>query len=182
MFAQQVAKKYSHALFELARDHNLIDQAWEQYNSLAVYIKKDDTLLDFMAAPQVNDKKKYGLIEKVFAGKLEKPFYAFLMHLVRKRRINFLPEIIESFDQLVREEKKIARAVCISAMPITEDERKSIIERLQKKTSQKIELEEKIDKTIIGGMIIMLRNQIINGSIRYDLNELKNRLMKVKVH
>ncbi len=182
MFAQQVAKKYSRALFELAREKNLIDQAWEQFDSLAGYLKIDDTLLDFMTAPQVNDKKKFGLIEKVFAGRLEKPFYAFLIFLVRKRRVHYLPNIIEAFDQLVREEKKIARAVCISAVPLNEAERRNVIERLQKKTSLKIELREKIDKSIIGGMIIMLQNQIIDGSIRYDLNELRNRLMKIKVH
>ncbi len=182
MFAQQVAKKYSHALFELAREKNLVDKAWEQFNSLAEYLKKDDTLLNFLAAPQVADQKKHALVEKVFSERLEKPFYAFLVFLVRKRRINFLPEIIEAFDYLVRTEKKLARAACISAVPLTEEERRNVIERLQKKTSLKIELEEKIDKSIVGGMIIMLHNQIIDGSIRHGLNELKNRLMKVKVH
>ena len=182
MFAQQVAKKYSHALFDLAREKNLIDKAWEQFNSMAEYLKKDRTLLNFMTAPQVTDQKKYAMIKKAFSERLEKPFYAFLVFLVRKRRINYLPDVIEAFDQLVREEKKIARAKCISAIPLTEDERRNVIEQLRKKTSLKIELEEKIDKSIIGGMIIMLHNQIIDGSIRYSLNELKNRLMKVKVH
>jgi F-type H+-transporting ATPase subunit delta len=182
MFAQQVAKKYSHALFELAREKNLIDQAWEQFNSLAEYLKKDDTLLNIMAAPQITDQKKYALIEKVFSERMEKPFYAFLVFLVRKRRVKYLSDIIEAFDYLVRTEKRLARVTCISTIPITEEERRNVVERLQKKTSLKIELEEKIDKSIIGGMIIMLHNQIIDGSIRYDLNELRNRLMKVKVH
>ncbi len=182
MFAQQVAKKYSTALFELAREKNLIDTAWDQFNALAEYLKKDKTFLNFMAAPQVSEQKKYAVVEKAFSERLDKPFYDFMLVLISKRRINFLPDIIEYLDHLVRTEKSLAKATCISAMPITDVERRKVIEKLQQKTSLKIELEEKIDKSIVGGMIIMLHNQIIDGSIRHGLDELKNRLMKVKVH
>ncbi|MEW5923987.1 MAG: ATP synthase F1 subunit delta [Candidatus Zixiibacteriota bacterium] len=182
MLAQQVAKKYSTALFELARERNLLDTAWEQFDALAGYLKKDRTLLDFMEAPQVSDEKKLALIEKAFANRLDKPFYDFLLVLVDKRRFKFIPDIIEHFDNLVREEKSIARAICISAVPLTDAERNKLVQNLQKKTSLKIELEEKVDKTILGGMVVMLRNQIIDGSIRHSLDLLRNRLLKVKVH
>lgn len=182
MLAQQVAKKYSTALFELAFEKKLLDVAWDQFNSLAEFLRKDRTFLDFMEAPQVSDEKKLALVEKVFADRLEATFYDFLLVLVRKRRVKFLPEIIEHFDRLVRAEKGIARATCITAREITEAERRELVERLQRKTSTKIELEEKIDRSILGGMIVMLHNQIIDGSISHGLNLLKNRLMKVKVH
>jgi len=182
MFAQQVAKKYSTALFELAREKNLIDAAWDQFDALGEYLKMDKTFLGFMAAPQVSDAKKEELIKTVFYDKLNKPFYDFLMFLTRKRRIKYLPDIIEYFDNLVRENKGIARATSITAAAISDDERRRVIEQLQAKTSLKIELEEKIDKSIVGGMIVIFHNQIIDGSIRHGLNELKNRLMKVKVH
>jgi F-type H+-transporting ATPase subunit delta len=182
MLAQQVAKKYSMALFELARDKNIIDQAWEQFGSLQQFLKADRTFLDFMTAPQINDEKKRALIEKAFAGKLEAALFDFLMFLADKRRIKFLPEIIEEFDRRVREHKGIAKAVVVSAVPLSDEERQRIITELARKTSLKIELEEKIDKSVIGGMIIKLHDQIIDGSIRRGLDLLRNRLMKVKVH
>ena len=182
MLAQQVAKKYSVALFSLAADKGLMDAAWDQFNALGEYLKKDKTFLDFMSAPQIPDQQKEDLVNKAFSGFMEKRFFNFLMMLVRKRRIGFLPEIIEEFDRLVRAEKGIARATCITVKPIVDNERRELIERLAKKTSLKIELVEKIDKAIIGGMIIILHNQIIDGSVRHGLSQLKNRLMKVKVH
>jgi len=81
MLAQQVAKKYSKALFELAKEGNLIDQAWDQFNSIAGYLKTDSTFIDFITAPQVNDENKRTLIRKAFEGRLEKPFYDFLLVL-----------------------------------------------------------------------------------------------------
>ncbi len=182
MLIQQVAKKYSVALFSLAAEKGILDTAWEQFGLLGEYLKADDTFLDFMSAPQVLDQQKEDLVTKAFSGKLEKCFFDFLMVLVRKRRIGFLPEIIDELDRLIRAEKGIARATCITINPITDNERRQLIEKLAQKTSLKIELEEKIDKSILGGMIIILHNQIIDGSVRYGLDQLKNRLMKVKVH
>lgn len=182
MLAQQVAKKYSRALLEITKDKNLLDTAWDQLGSLLEYLKKDKTFLNFMAAPQVSDQKKAALVEKAFVDKLERPFYDFILVLVKKRRINFLPQIIEEFDRLCRAEKGIAKATCITATPLTDDERREVIERLAQKTSLKIELEEKRDELVIGGMIVMLRGQIMDGSIRYGLDQLRNRLMKVRVH
>ncbi|UCD17854.1 MAG: ATP synthase F1 subunit delta [Candidatus Zixiibacteriota bacterium] len=182
MIAQQVAKKYSSALFDLARERNLIDQAWDQLTTLAEYLRKDRTFLDFMSAPQVPDEDKFKLVTKVFADRLEKSVYNFLQFLVTKRRLKFLPEIIDEFDRLVRADKGIARATCITALRITDAERENLKRMLAARTSLEIELEEKIDESIIGGMIVILYDQIIDGSIRYGLDQLRNRLMKVKVH
>jgi F-type H+-transporting ATPase subunit delta len=182
MLAQQVAKKYSSALFQLAVEKNIIDKAWDQFKTLADYLKRDRTFLDFMTAPQISDQKKEALVKAAFEKQLDVVLFDFVMFLVEKRRVRFLPEIIEAFDLLVREQKGIAKATCITAEKITDDERRKLIEKLAQKTSLQIELQERIDKSILGGMVIILRDQIIDGSIRYGLNQLKNRLMKVKVH
>ncbi len=182
MLAQQVAKKYSRAIFELAKEKNMVDQAWEQFQALAEYLKEDDSFLDFMTAPQIADDKKLDLVKRAFEGQLETAFYDFLMVLVEKRRIRFLPEILEELDSLIREDKGITRATCITADPISDDERNKLIAQLREKTNQQIELVEKTDKGVIGGMVVMMQNQIIDGSIRHGLNQLRNRLMRLKVH
>jgi F-type H+-transporting ATPase subunit delta len=182
MISQQIAKKYSNALFQLAKEKGLLDQAWEQFKSLAEYLRRDRSFKDFMLAPQVSDRKKEDLVRKAFHGKMEEPFFNFLMFLVEKRRIGFLLEIIEEFDRLVREDKGILKVTCITSAKITDDERRELIDRLAAKTSKEIEIEEKVDRSIIGGMVVMLHNQIIDGSIRHGLNLLRNRLLKVKVH
>jgi len=182
MLADQVAKKYGQALFELAGEKGLVDQAWDQFYVLAEYMKKDKTLLDFMDAPQIPNENKLTVIERAFAGWLEKPFYDFILVLADKHRIKYLPDIIKHFDELVRRDKGIVQATCITTFPISEQERRMLIERLEKKTSQKIELVERIDRRIIGGMIVLVGGRIIDGSIRQSLDMLKSRLMKVKVH
>ncbi len=182
MLAQQIAKKYGRALFELAKERNLVDQAWEQFNALSSYFRADTTFLDFVTAPQIGDGDKADLVKKVFEPRLERIFYEYIQMLVAKHRIHYLPEIIEEFERLVRADRGMARAVCITTAPISEAQRRQLIERLSKKTNLKIELEEKIDKAIIGGMVVIIQDQILDSSIKYALTLLRNRLMKVKVY
>jgi len=181
MLAQEVARKYSQALFLAAKEKGLIDKAYEQFSDLKAFLETDPTLLNFLNAPQVLDEHKLALVRNVFSTRLERLFVEFLIVLVMKRRICFLVEVIDDFSRLVEAEKGIGRATITTATPLNETERRNLITRLAAKTNLKIELEEKIDTGIMGGMIVILHNEIIDGSVRRELDLLEEQLTKVKV-
>lgn len=181
MLAQQVAKKYSTALFNLVREKNMVDLAFEQFEDLDELVQKDDTLLQFLLAPHILDQQKTALLKDVFGGRLEPLFLEFLLVLVNKHRIGYLHEIIEEFQGLVAEARGIIVALVTTAVPLTDDARGRLIERLQTKTGKTVELDEKVDPAIMGGMIVILGDQIIDGSVKNRLSLLKDDLMKLKV-
>jgi F-type H+-transporting ATPase subunit delta len=181
MLAQEVARKYAHALFLSAKEKGLIDKAYEQLSDLKNYLESDPTLLDFLKAPQVLDEHKQALVQKVFRTRLERLFVEFLLVLVQKHRIGFLPGIIDEFTRLVEAEKGIGRITVITVVPLTEGEKAKLIDRMAVRTGLKIELEEKIEPSLIGGSIVILHNEIIDGSIRRGLDLLEEQLEKVKV-
>ncbi|MBU8933673.1 MAG: ATP synthase F1 subunit delta [candidate division Zixibacteria bacterium] len=181
MLAQEVARKYAQALFMAAQSKGLIDAAHEQLEDLRKFIAEDDTLLNFLNAPQVLDENKQALIRTVFGERLEQLFVEFLVVLVDKHRVAHLAEIIDDFIRLVEAEKGIARATVITAKALDEEPRRNLIARLAAKTNLTIQIEEKIDPAIMGGMIVILHNEIIDGSVRYGLEMIEEQLAKVKV-
>lgn len=181
MLAQEVASKYAQALFAAAKEKGLIDKAYEQFNDLKVFLASDSTLLTFLKAPEVLEEHKEALIRDVFRERIEQLFIEFLVVLVTKHRIAFLPEVIDEFTRLVEAEKGIGRATIITATPLNETKKNDLVTKLTAKTGLKIELEEKVDPDILGGMIVILHNEIIDGSVRRDLDLLKEQLDKVKV-
>ncbi|MCP4567370.1 MAG: ATP synthase F1 subunit delta [FCB group bacterium] len=181
MLAQQVAIKYSTALFNLVREKNMVDLAFEQFEELDELVRKDDTLLQFLLAPHILDQQKTALLKDVFGGRLDPLFLEFLLVLVNKHRIGYLHEIIEEFRALVAEARGIVVARVTTAVPMTDDARSHLCQRLQTKTSKTVELDEKLDPAIMGGMIVILGDQIIDGSVRNKLSLLKDDLMKLKV-
>lgn len=181
MLGPEVARKYSQALFDSAKQQNLLVQADEQFLALKAVLEKDRSLIDFLAAPQVSDDRKVALIKDVFGKRMERLFVEFLLVLAEKHRIVFLPEIVDEFDRLVKAEQGIAKVTVTTAIPLTSGEEKELTERLTRKTGMKIELDKRVDPAIIGGVIIIMHDQIIDGSIRHGLNLIWDQLEKVKV-
>ncbi len=181
MIAQEVAKKYSRALFLAAKEKRLVDEAYEQLEDLRKFVLQDRTLLNFLNAPHVLDEHKLAMIRDVFGARLHRLFVEFLVVLVEKHRVMYLPEIIEQFILLVETEKGIARVTVVTARPLGEDAERNLIRSLEAKTGLKVLLVKKVDPRILGGMIVMLHNEIIDGSVRFGLDMLEERLAKVKV-
>ncbi len=181
MLAQEVARKYSQALFLASKDHGLIDIAYEQLKDLKTYLETDRTLINFLSAPQVLDEHKLALIRDVFGSRLEQLLVEFLVVLAEKHRTAFLPEVIDEFTRLVEAERGIGRATILTAVPLSEKERSRLTDKLAAKTGLKIVLEERIDPSVIAGMIVILHNEIIDGSVRRSLDMLREQLSQVRV-
>ncbi|HOD65984.1 MAG TPA: ATP synthase F1 subunit delta [candidate division Zixibacteria bacterium] len=182
MLAQEVAQRYAHALFDAAREKGLLDAGYSQMADLRTVVRADRTLLNFLTAPQVLDEHKIELLRTVFGSRLQRLFVEFLVVLVGKHRINYLVEIIDEFVERVEKAKGIGRARVISAVPLSGPERENLVGRLSAKTGLQIRLEVRIDPAILGGLIVILHNEIIDGSIRHGLGLIEEQLLKVKVN
>lgn len=181
MLSQEVARRYARALFDSAREHNLLVEADEQFLALKAVLDKDRSLIDFVSAPQVPDERKIALIRDIFGKRMDRLFVEFLLVLLEKHRFIFLPDIVDEFDRLVKAEQGIVKVAVTTAVPLTASEEKALSARLASKTGMKIELAKRVDPAIIGGVIIIMHDQIIDGSIRHGLNLIEDQLEKVKV-
>ena len=181
MLTQQVAVKYSTALFNLVRERGLIDTAYEQFKTLDEIITADRTLVQFLLAPHIREQNKVALVRKVFAPRLEPLFLEFLVVLIDKHRIGFLHDIVREFRELVEESRGVVKTQVITVIPLRDDQRSRLTRQLEAKTGKTIVLTEKIDPHILGGMIVILKDRIIDGSVRYRLSLLREELRKLKV-
>jgi len=181
MIAQEVAKKYAHALFMAIRDKGIVDEAFDQLSDLKNMVEKDSTLLDFLAAPQVLDEHKLAMVRDVFGSRVQRLIVEFLVVLVEKHRVAHLVVIIDEFIRLVEAEKGVGRATVITAVPLSEEHRANLVAKLAAKTDLTIQIEEKVDPEILGGMIVIMHNEIIDGSVSHGLAMIEEQLAKVKV-
>lgn len=182
MIAQEVAKKYAAALFRAARERQLVDQAYEQMGELQKLLAMNRDLISFLTAPQIAERNKQEVIRAVFGGRLEPLFVEFLLVLLRKRRVLFLRDIIDRFIELVEAEKGFLRVTATSVVALNDAERRKLIDRLEKRSGLKVLLEEKVDPEVVGGLVVVLHNQIVDGSIRHGLDLVRQQLVNLRVH
>ena len=182
MISRDVARIYARALFLSAKDKNNMDAAFDQLEDLRQFLSKDRSLLEFLCSPNIEMTNRRDTVRNVFADRFDKLVVEFLVFLVEKGRIAHLEEVIDEFIRLVEAERGVARATIVTAVPLIANEKADLTDRLTTKTGLKVELEERIDESIMGGIIIILHDEIIDGSVRYGLDLLREKLAKVRVY
>ncbi len=181
MIAREVAKRYANALFLASKEKEILPEVYEQLGHLDSIAHSEKAFLEFLKSPRITEKDKKSFVATILQKRVHAIIVQFLNILLEKNRIKFLREIIDEFNRLVEAERGIGRATFISALPLTDAEKRNLIDKLAAKLKLKIKLEEKTDPNIVGGVIVITHDQIIDGSIRHGLDLLEQSLKKVRV-
>lgn len=182
MIGAQVAKKYGTALFTVARRTNRVEELFADLRAVREYVKSDPRFLSFIRAPQIPDAEKAAVLETAFSTRVARPVYEFLVILSRKRRLPHIADIVDYYEQLYLEAIGVVKAEITTAVPLPEPSLVRLAGKLEKLTGKKIQTRTRIEPEIIGGVIVVLGNRVIDRSLRYQLQLLKERLLALKVH
>ncbi len=177
-----VAKRYAHALFNVSVSRGTLDITASELFQLKSFSDKDRTFIGFLVAPQVLAEHKQAIIRTLFTTRLSPQLLSFLYLLIEKGRIDMLGEIAREFETYLEHHKGIIKAKVITAIQIDEDYKNRLREKLEKLSGKKIEIIHKIDRSILGGIVIHLNYQVMDASVKYQLNQLKHDLKAIKVY
>ena len=168
------AKRYAQAAFELARDREELD-AWERdLHSLGAALETPGAMA-FLSNARVTNAAK----EEVLSRVLDRPAplaWNFLRLLTERNRLALLPQIIESFQQMVDAEHGIAHAQVVTAVSLSDAERTAIVRRLSELTGKNVQVQTREDPEILGGLIARIGDRLIDGSTKTKLIALKRQL------
>ncbi len=178
----RVAHRYAHALFQTAVSGNIVEAVAAEISQLSAFSERDKSLYHFLESPHVLQSDKLKLISTVFSGRLSMPMVSFLRLLIEKHRIDVFKEIASEFEELMEGYRGVVKAQVTTAVPIGDDFRNKLAAKLEAVSGKKIDMVHRIDKAIIGGIIVQLDYQIIDRSIRFELESLRHELMTIKVY
>ena len=170
---------YAEALFELCKERDNLNEVHSEILWLSDVIEDNDELIRFLNAPTVEPVDKKNVLKNVFENELSKTTFDFLCVVVDKKRIKYLQKIIDSFNALYNDEKNILEVTAITTIPLSETLRKKLIKKLEDVSGRTIVLNERIDKSLIGGIVLEYQNTQIQGSIKHRLDELRARINSV---
>lgn len=180
--AKLVSKTYGDALFELAVEENLTDRLLEEIQMVKTVLKENEDFEKILIHPEISKAEKLQVIERVFKGQTSDALTGFLRIVVTKGRYKDLPEIFAYFIARVKEYKKIGVAEVISAVPVTEGQKQKIEKRLLDTTSyETMEIDYKVDESLIGGLMIRIGDRVVDSTIKSKLGKLTASLMKISL-
>ena len=174
-----IANRYAEALFQLSEEENITKEIYNELHDVVEVIKNNKELDNVLKSPLVAKNEKTQLIEALFNNKINNDLKNFLKILVEKGRISSLKSIELTFKELLNDKHNIIEGTVISAIALTEKQVKELEEKLSKKYNKNVTLENKVDKSVLGGVLVRLGNTEIDGTIKTRLDGLKNQLSQV---
>ncbi len=171
----QVVQPYAQALMSVARSKEMTEQVGEDVRSLLKLLRNSEQLRDFLANPFVKAEDKKAVLGQII---VDNPYLRnFTMLLVDRRRILLLEAICQEYLALLRQLNQTVLAEVISAIELTEPQQQAVREKVKSMTNaHEVELDAKIDRDLIGGVIIKVGSQVIDASLRGQLRRLSLRL------
>jgi F-type H+-transporting ATPase subunit delta len=176
---ERVARRYALALFKSAGGK--LDAYFDEARDLLSLWQKEPAFSRLLLAPHLLTEEKKAFLERFLKGRVEPVWLGFFTLLIAKGRIGAFPKIAEAFILMAEEAKGIVRARAQSAKPLSSLETENLKSRLEKKTGKKVMVLPEVKPELLGGMVVILKDQIIDGSVRQRLTELRERLLAVKV-
>jgi len=166
-----ILQKYTRALFEVADEQNALDEVEKDLQGMKFSFGEIPELAEFLVSPQVEWAKKVQLTETLTRG--SSSFVVNFVKLVMEKERQFiLPLVAGEFQRLLDLRAKRKEAVVTTVIPLPENERKLLGDKLKTLFEEDFVLENDIDPAILGGIKVRMGFTVIDGSVKRKLEEM----------
>lgn len=180
--AKLVSTTYGDALFELALEEKKLPAMLEEVQAVKEVFEENEDLSRLLDHPEVDKDEKIRLVENIFKGRCSDHMTGFLVLVIEKGRQKEFILIFDYFIHKAKEYEGIGTAHVKSAVPLSEEQKKSIEGRLLALTRyNQFEMDYQVESELIGGLVIRIEDRVIDSSIRTQLFEMKKSLSKIQL-
>lgn len=170
-----IARPYAEAAFRLAVEGPNLG-GWSDMLALLEAVLMDKDVAQHVADPNVDDRALESLLLGLLGDKLDGQGRNFLQVLIHNGRLGLLSHIRALYEELRREHEGILEAHIISALPVSDEQLRALVETLEKKYGRKVNAQVDVDRELIGGARIMVGDKMIDGTVRGRLDAMATAL------
>jgi F-type H+-transporting ATPase subunit delta len=172
---ETVARRYAEAAFEIGRSEDALD-AWQGDLARLRELLGNAELRRLLEHPAVPYADKERILRRIAGTEVSREAVNLVLLMVRRGRPGSVDRMVEHFDALVRQDHGIALAEVRTALPLDDEQRAAVVGRLAEITGEKIEMNEVVDASLIGGIAVRIGDRLYDASVRNRLERLRARL------
>jgi F-type H+-transporting ATPase subunit delta len=171
---------YANSLLELAEEQNQAAPIGEELNQIGEILDQNPTFVEFLGDPGISHEERERTLAGIFGGKLNPLLWNFLGVLNLKRRMNLLGQIITAYDDLLDEKYGKIEVDVTTAHTLSADDLENVRQRVSTALKKDAVIHQYVDESIIGGMLLRVQDQLIDASVRSQLEKIKQSMLSVK--
>jgi F-type H+-transporting ATPase subunit delta len=174
---EEIAAVYARSLFEVAKEHDKLDEVREQLGAFADALAENRDLQVFFFSPYFSTAEKEDGLDRVVSG-ADPAVLNFLKLLIEKHRMPVLFRIRADFDTLWEKENRLLPVQITSAIELDESIVKQLGDRIAEQTDRKVELSAEVDPDILGGIVVQVGHSVLDASVPNRLEQLRKQVVK----
>lgn len=167
---------YARALFEMAQAEGVVARVEEELFRLRELLKGNPELLQFLKDPNVKAEGKRKALSDLFQGRVHPLVLSTLISLSDQDRAGRVLHVIEEFSSIAAASRQTVTGEITTVIKLDDATLERFASELSKVTGKNVKLLQRIDPAILGGAIITVGEQIIDGSLRRKLDQIKDKL------
>ena len=175
----RLASRYAKSLIDLAAEKGILEDVNKDIVYLQALIDSSKEFCMVLSSPIIKEEKKLAVLKAVTKGKITNVTELFFDLLMKKNRESVLPEITTAFREQYNVLKGINKVKLVTAQPASEAMKAAILNKLTVEAGlTNIQMETKVDENLIGGFILEYNNNVVNASVRHDLEQIKKSFLR----
>ena len=168
----ELAREYGDGLYLLAEEENISREVLEQLMSLKSLFREQPDFVKLLGNMSLSKDERVKILDNVLRGQIHPYLLNFLKILCERCALNEYEGCLAAFKTLYNQAHGIVEAYVTTAVALDDEQRVRMAEKLSQMTGKKVVLNEKVDASLVGGVLVEMNGQ------RYD-NTLKNRLKSI---
>ena len=168
-----VAQEYGAALFMLAGEEANVEEYRQGLAVLKKAFSDEPDYMVFISSPSIPLTQRLQSIATVFADSICENLLNFLMLLCEKGRLDCFEDAEKTFEALYDESKRIINIRVKSAIALSDEQKSRLEAKLEQNYKCKVDTEYIVDSTLLGGVIIEADDNVIDGSLRHRMQQIK---------
>lgn len=166
---------YARAMLDLAGDQAAA--VGDELGDLRQIIESNPTFGAYLSDPSISEAERAGMLERTFKGKVSPLVWNFLNVLNAKNRLGRLAHIASAYRSLLDEKLGKVDVELTVAQPLSDEQILNAQQRISSALGKDAVLHASVDDSIIGGMIVRVQDKLLDASVRYQLQAMKEQLM-----
>ncbi len=170
------ANEYGYALYDLAAEEGIEKEIEKEFGEVAIVFDDNHDFVKLLSNPRIPTYDRIRVLDDVFGKRIQPHLLSLLKILTQKRDVSLTPLVFKEYQNKYYKENNIILVTAVSAVALNDNQKQRIINKLEKSMNKAIILENKVDKTCIGGIRFEYRGYMIDASIKNRFKKLQHDL------
>jgi F-type H+-transporting ATPase subunit delta len=167
---------YGQSLYDLASSENLADEILCQMQTVRQLFTENPDYVRLLTEPSIPKKQRLALLDEAFGSDMQPYLLNFLKILVENGMVRDFGGCCRRYTALYNADRGIAQAEVTSAVPLSGQQLERLRAKLEEISGKKIQLQPKVDPSVLGGLRVSLEGKLLDGTVKGRLDDLRRKV------